>query len=834
MALTISAGTPVTITGIENVPIGTGSGNTITTTQAIANLTVSNVASAYFVNAATGNDSNDGLSSGSAFLTIQKALNVVNSKIINKNVTVNIAAGTYAERLNHAPTIFAGDYRITLLGATTVLDSGTAGSSTGYSYSAGVVPAILTDGSKSWTVNTFVRKLLRITGGTGFNGVDDELNWYVIRANTATTLKICGDFNAVLGASTTYQILDLTSIVSGSGSQLANIALRGDRMTLKAMSFTQCVGFPIAAFSSKLNEMYGCYVTGGAGASNNIGVINAGFRAIACMLDASTNSLAYNIAFYEAFSMGDYDENFLTSNANVNSKTGIKGCLIQGGTSAGLQCSNSHSRLTGNLFTVSTIAIELGRIGDLSIYGNDMTGMNITINDNSYLKIHSGNICTNVTASNSSVVYKQNAGGWFTSAVSLITAPYPAASLYGAGFTATTETTTFDKLALSSATLSGSSATDNWLSLVATMPSTMTTTTRAINIDVTSAGSSSFAGQVLRVNYGAGYAGITQTQVGNFVNSAAGTNTTAPTMATSSGNSSLYGYTNSTTTGHNYGLTGQAANGNINFGVIGQAQTLKNSATNIGVLGFGLNTGTSPVFYGGIFATYASATAIPAYSNSALVADNGSQAIDIFGAYDNAGLKVRIADGGFMFVGGATAPTAILHLAAGTSTASTSPLKFTSGTNLTTAEAGAWEYDGINFYATPSGTIRKTVSCNQVARSVAQTAAVANVVQWTVGASDGSFEISANVLITAATTHSFTVTCAYTDEGNTARTVTLNFSTVAGVISNAAITNVGGTVPYEGVPLHIRCKAATTITIATTGTFTSVTYNVEGRITQIS
>jgi len=36
------------------------------------------------------------------------------------------------------------------------------------------------------------------------------------------------------------------------------------------------------------------------------------------------------------------------------------------------------------------------------------------------------------------------------------------------------------------------------------------------------------------------------------------------------------------------------------------------------------------------------------------------------------------------------------------------------------------------------------------------------------------------------------------------------------------------------MPIHIRCKAATTITIATTGTFTTVTYNVEGRIAQIN
>lgn len=117
-------------------------------------------------------------------------------------------------------------------------------------------------------------------------------------------------------------------------------------------------------------------------------------------------------------------------------------------------------------------------------------------------------------------------------------------------------------------------------------------------------------------------------------------------------------------------------------------------------------------------------------------------------------------------------------------------------------------------------------------RSVAATAAVASVSTFTVGAADASFEVSANVLVTTATTHSFNVTVDYTDEGNTARALTLNFSTLAGVISNAAITNVGGAVPYEGMAMHIRCKAVTAITIATTGTFTAVVYNVEGIIKQ--
>lgn len=118
-------------------------------------------------------------------------------------------------------------------------------------------------------------------------------------------------------------------------------------------------------------------------------------------------------------------------------------------------------------------------------------------------------------------------------------------------------------------------------------------------------------------------------------------------------------------------------------------------------------------------------------------------------------------------------------------------------------------------------------------RVTAQTAAIASVATYTVGAADGSFLVSANVLVTTATLHNFTVTVSYTDEGNTSRTLTLQLSTIAGAFITA-ITNAQGTVPYEGAPLHIRCKASTSITIGTTGTFTTVTYNAEGMITQIA
>jgi hypothetical protein len=47
-------------------------------------------------------------------------------------------------------------------------------------------------------------------------------------------------------------------------------------------------------------------------------------------------------------------------------------------------------------------------------------------------------------------------------------------------------------------------------------------------------------------------------------------------------------------------------------------------------------------------------------------------------------------------------PTATLHLRAGTASTASAPLKFTNGTNLSTPEAGAMEFDGTNLYFTPN------------------------------------------------------------------------------------------------------------------------------------
>lgn len=70
--------------------------------------------------------------------------------------------------------------------------------------------------------------------------------------------------------------------------------------------------------------------------------------------------------------------------------------------------------------------------------------------------------------------------------------------------------------------------------------------------------------------------------------------------------------------------------------------------------------------------------------------------------------KIVVNSSGYMGIG-ITAPTAVLHLKAGTATAGTAPLKLTSGTSLGTPENGAVEYDGSRMYLTVSSS-RKTIA----------------------------------------------------------------------------------------------------------------------------
>lgn len=59
---------------------------------------------------------------------------------------------------------------------------------------------------------------------------------------------------------------------------------------------------------------------------------------------------------------------------------------------------------------------------------------------------------------------------------------------------------------------------------------------------------------------------------------------------------------------------------------------------------------------------------------------------------------------------GLSAPTAKMAIASSDGTVSTAPLKLTAGTNLSTPEAGAIEFDGTSLFYTDSGATRRTIA----------------------------------------------------------------------------------------------------------------------------
>lgn len=122
---------------------------------------------------------------------------------------------------------------------------------------------------------------------------------------------------------------------------------------------------------------------------------------------------------------------------------------------------------------------------------------------------------------------------------------------------------------------------------------------------------------------------------------------------------------------------------------------------------------------------------------------------------------------------GVAQPSAYIHLKAGTATASNAPLKFTSGTNLTTPESGAVEFDGTNYYATSSG----------VRYTLAKTLTGSATLDFTAGA---RLSHDLTITVTGATTNDFVIVnpaaitikanSCYTAWVSASNTVTVRFS----------------------------------------------------------
>lgn len=135
--------------------------------------------------------------------------------------------------------------------------------------------------------------------------------------------------------------------------------------------------------------------------------------------------------------------------------------------------------------------------------------------------------------------------------------------------------------------------------------------------------------------------------------------------------------------------------------------------------------------------------------------------------------RMRIDGNGDMGIG-VTSPTATLHLKAGTTAATSAPLKFTAGTNLSTVENGAVEFDGTNYFVTSNGvryTLAKTLTATATLNFPNTLAGTSSTLTITVtGATDG------DVVDVGVPNGSISSNGNYTAYVSSANTVTVRFN----------------------------------------------------------
>lgn len=200
---------------------------------------------------------------------------------------------------------------------------------------------------------------------------------------------------------------------------------------------------------------------------------------------------------------------------------------------------------------------------------------------------------------------------------------------------------------------------------------------------------------------------------------------------------------------------------------------------------------------------------------------------------------------------GVTVPTAALHIKAGTATASTAPLKLTSGTLLTSAEAGAVEFLTDKVYGTiTTGAARKEFTLNdsaltsgkipvattngrltdstaalQVAAGVpsvvastferSETGSDANVLTYTTGGTDEFLAVMVATDVSALTGTSVTVTVTWKDSNNATATTNVTLGGVGDGSINVPInaftaTNVVISTVFVGVTTAYKISAIIT------------------------
>lgn len=231
---------------------------------------------------------------------------------------------------------------------------------------------------------------------------------------------------------------------------------------------------------------------------------------------------------------------------------------------------------------------------------------------------------------------------------------------------------------------------------------------------------------------------------------------------------------------------------------------------------------TSEITVGG---WYRASTGAPSTPSLSFRADSNTgiynPTSDTIGAVTGGAERWRLNNTG-LFLGGSTTPTARLHIAAGSTSASTAPIKLTSGSLMSSAEVGAIEFLSDKYYATiTTSTARKEITLNDAALTSGRVPYATTNGRLT---DSSAFAFSSGALTLGAASSS---TGSVLLKGTTSGTVTLSVANAAGTWTMKLPTTAGS----SGQFLQTDGSGNTTWAAGNTGTVTSVAASVPTGLT---
>lgn len=138
-----------------------------------------------------------------------------------------------------------------------------------------------------------------------------------------------------------------------------------------------------------------------------------------------------------------------------------------------------------------------------------------------------------------------------------------------------------------------------------------------------------------------------------------------------------------------------------------------------------------------------------AESGSSTGSDMQVSRFDDSGSFIDAPLFIKRSSGRVGI--GTTSPSGALHIKAGGAAASGAPIKLTAGTNLTTPEAGAVEYDGSNLFFTGTAALRGAVTRILFSQTATGTVTSTASETTTLGTGIGTATLPANFFVAGRT-----------------------------------------------------------------------------------